>query len=53
MKYTLPILFTIAITAPAWAHQGTHVHPHTESGVPVLAGLAAIALAGVMAWRSR
>ncbi|MFK7870760.1 MAG: hypothetical protein AB8B58_16160 [Roseobacter sp.] len=52
MKITLALLLALS-TAPAYAHSGAHIHPHGDTGLPVLAGLAAIALAAFLGWRSR
>lgn len=52
MKNLLLALATFA-ASPALAHPGAHVHPHAESAVPVLLGIAVIAVAAVLLWRAR
>lgn len=52
MKHLLLPLAALA-ASPVFAHPGAHVHPHAESAVPVLLGLAVIAVAAVLLWRAR
>ncbi|MEE4189406.1 MAG: hypothetical protein V2I76_13280 [Roseobacter sp.] len=53
MKKLLPTLAALIVATPALAHPGAHIHPHAETSLPVLAGLAIIAVAAVVMWRSR
>jgi hypothetical protein len=53
-RITTALATTLATAAaPALAHPGAHVHPHAESALPVLLGLAVIAIAALAMWRAR
>ena len=52
-RFITALATTLATTAPALAHPGAHVHPHGESALPVLLGLAVIAFAALARWRAR
>ena len=53
IRIATALVTTLATAAPALAHPGVHVHPHAESALPVLLGLAMIALAALAMWRAR
>jgi uncharacterized RmlC-like cupin family protein len=51
-RITTGLATTLATAVPALAHPGAHVHPHAESALPVLLGLAVIAFAALALWRA-
>lgn len=52
-RTALSLVIAVGSASPALAHPGAHIHPHGESLLPVLAGLAIIALAAIVAMRMR
>lgn len=53
MIKTLPTLAFLVAASPALAHPGVHIHPHADSALPVLAGLAVVAIAAYLMWRAQ
>ncbi|MQQ09756.1 peptidase M23 [Epibacterium sp. SM1979] len=45
MKTLLTVTATLAATAPAWAHEGAHLHPHGTEVTPILVVMVVMASA--------
>lgn len=54
MKRFSAFATALLAAAPAWAHEGGHLHPHgVESGLSLLPVAALIGVAGLVAWNRR
>ena len=53
MKKIFSTLVLLSAATPVLAHPGAHVHPHADSGVPLLLGLIVVAVAAFALWRAQ